>query len=75
MYYCDTEDQELIHNQNPESCMLDNINIKNQLNIYDLDTKADNTTPETKRKPFKIPDHISSIECNSQYILYSLYTI
>lgn len=65
MYYCDAEYQELIHDQNLESCMLDNINAKNQLNIYDLDTRADNITPETKRKPFKIPDHISSIECNS----------
>lgn len=62
MYYCDAEDQELIHNKNLESCML-NTNVKNQLNSYDLDTRTDNTMPETKRKPFKIPDHISSIEC------------
>jgi hypothetical protein len=44
--------------------MLD-INVKNQLNTYDLDMRTDNTMPETKRKPFKIPDHISSIECNN----------
>jgi len=62
MYYCEAEDQELIHNKNIESCML-NTNVENQLNSYDLDTRTDNTTPETKRKPFKIPDHISSIEC------------
>lgn len=65
MYYCGAEDQELIYDKNLKSCMLDNINVKNQLNTYDLDMRTDNTTPETKRKPFKIPDHISSIECNS----------
>jgi len=62
MYYCDAEDQELIHNKNIEPCML-NTNVKNQLNSYELDTRTDNTMTETKRKPFKIPDHISSIEC------------
>lgn len=63
MFYCNTEDQELIHNKNQESCML-NMNVENQLNSHDLEMRADNIIPETKRKPFKIPDHISSIECN-----------
>lgn len=74
MYYCDAEDQELIHDKNIESCML-NTNVKNQLNSYDLDMKTDNTMPETKRKPFKIPDHISSIECKWLFILYLLCKI
>lgn len=63
MYYCDSKDQESIHSKNLELCML-NTNVKNQLNSFDLDTRADNTMADTKRKPFKIPDHISSIECN-----------
>jgi len=41
-----------------------NTNVKNHLNGYDLNMRAENTMAETKRKPFKIPDHISSIECN-----------
>jgi len=63
MYYCEAENQELVHNKTLVSCML-NTNVKDQLNSYDLDTRVDHTMTETKRKPFKIPDHISSIECN-----------
>lgn len=64
-YYCDIEDQELIKNKNLESCSI-NANVINQLVNYDSikSTEKEKKVPETKRKPFKIPDHIAMIECN-----------
>lgn len=64
-YYCDTEDQELIKNKNIESWSI-NVNDINQSVNYDSieSTEKEKKVSETKRKPFKIPDHISMIECN-----------
>lgn len=64
-YYCDIEDQELIKNKNLESCST-HVNVINQSVNYDPieSTEKEKKVPEPKRKPFKIPDHISMIECN-----------
>lgn len=64
-YYCEIEDQELIKNKNLESCSI-NSNVINQKANYESieNAEKEKKVTETKRKPFKIPDHISMIECN-----------
>lgn len=62
-YHCDNENQQLIQNGNPGLCSLD-INIekltKNRGSIMSNAKK----NSLTRRKPFKIPEHITLIECN-----------
>lgn len=75
-YNCDIEDQELIENKNLESCS-SNVNVINQLVNYDSIKSADKEkkVPDTKRKPFKIPDHISMKECNYGFYFYFLVSV
>lgn len=58
-YYSETK--ELIENKNVGTF---SIIVKNRTFNDDLGMIVDNKVPESKRKVFKIPDHISSIECN-----------
>jgi len=65
-YNSDTKNQKIIKNKNLGSYSL-NVNVKNHTTFNDLSINSDNKMPETKRKPFKIPDHIFSIECNKLF--------
>lgn len=62
-YYCGTEDQEFINNKTLESSSLD-INLKYDEQNNDLKTNINKKMTGTKKKAFKIPDHISSMQCN-----------
>lgn len=62
-YYNGIEDQEFINNKTIESCSLD-INLKNDKRNNDLKTNTNKKLTENNKKPFKIPNHISSIQCN-----------
>lgn len=60
---CYSETEELIKNKNFGTYSL-SIIVKNRTNDNDLGLIVNNKMTESKRKLFKIPDHISSIECN-----------
>lgn len=62
-YYCGAEDQEFTNNQTLESCSLD-INLKYDEQNNDLKTNINKKMTGTKKKAFKIPDHISLMQCN-----------
>lgn len=67
-YYCENDNQEFIKDKD-FGHTTPNINKKEDVQECVLD----NCIPESKRKSFKIPDHISVIECN--LLFYFMYII